>query len=380
MVTQNTGSRSNKNQKTPTDNIGVTATVDSQREKAENGIHLEFRIDWFQGTFDSKYLKKVHKIVSKFFSGEEFEETSLKDIYRNTTDQFQERCYGIRYFAKSYRHPSGVLSGVGHKLPGGIVDEGLAYIEFTGDVLLKIKQSQLRRLMRALRDMDGKFKCTRADLTLDDYSKSFEVEWVKAAYDKHWYTGFRDTGEYKEIGRCGNKGKQFSFGNRGSKGGGKRIVFYRKDLESNGEIDAYRIELSCYDHYAEQSFEQLCDTPYLSWGEVIGGWISGAVDFRKRKGEKDKNPGRRKRLDWWAALIDNFPRIKPSREYKKSDLESLKKWFVKQVSPSLAVFMCAMNDPKSEEPDGEFWKFFWDAVADGASRFRQKHYYLINSS
>ena len=364
---------------TPQDKIGVSATVGSQGEKPKEGGGIEFRVDWFQGTFESKHLEKVHKLVSKFFNGEEFEEATAEEVLKGATDQFKERCFGIRYFAKSYSHPSGALSGVGHKLPGGMVDESLAYIELTGDVLLKIKQSQFRKLMRALRDIDGKFKCTRDDLTLDDYDKSFQIEWVKEAYDRHWYTGFRDTGDYREFGRYGSKGKQFSIGNRGSKGGGKRMVFYDKDAESKGEIEAYRIELSCYDHYAQQSFEQLCDTPYLCWGEVIGGWISGAIDFRKRKGEKDKNPGRRKRLEWWASLIEKFPKMKPSREYKNSDLESLKEWFVKQVSPSVAVFMCAMNNPKSAEPDEEFWKFFWDAVADGASRFREKHYYLINS-
>ena len=351
-----------KSNKTPQDNIGVSATGSSQQEQPKKGGELEFRVDWFQGTFNSKYLAKVQKIVSVAFGGGEF----------------VERATGIRYFAKSYKHPSGAVSGVGQKIPGGLVNESLGYLELSGSVLMKIKQRRLRKLMRVLR-RKYQFKCTHNDLTIDDFGRSFLIEEVKQAYDENNFVGFRETGDYREIGRRGSKGKMMSFGRRGSAGGGKRIVFYDKCLESDGKIDSIRIELATYGIYAQQSFEQLCDLPYLCWGDLIGGWISGAIDFVERKGEKDKNPGRRKRLEWWANLVDRFPKLKPSREYKPDTLEKVKAWFVKQVAPSLAVLLYAMNNPESEDVDGEFWNFFWDAVYDGESRFREKHWYLINS-
>ena len=345
--------------KTPQDNIGVSATADKSGEKQ---LQLEFRVDWLQGTFPSRNLEKVHRFVTMAFGQGEFE----------------ERSFGVRYFAKSFRHPSGALSGVGHKIPGGYVDGSLAYLELSGDVLLRVKQSKLRKLMRVLRRKCG-FQPTRDDLTIDDFSKTFKIEWVKQAADDFHYVGFRNTVDYREIGRNGDGGKQISFGHRGSKGGGKRLLFYDKCAESDGKIDSHRIELSCYDHYAKQSFDQLCDLPYLCWGDLIGGWISGAIDFRKRQGEKDKNPGRRKRLRWWARLVKNFPQLKPSREYKPDSLDKLKAWFVKQVAPSVAVFIYAMHDSSLAEPDRDFWDFFWSAVVDGESRFRDKHHYLINS-
>ena len=344
--------------KTPQDSIGVIATEVQINTSVDCGLEvkpdLEFRVDWLQGTFNVKYLDKVHRLVSSFLGGGEFE----------------ERASGIRYFEKSYKHPAGAISGVGQKIPGGSVVKSWAYIELSGSVLENRKQSELRKLMRDLRDK-CKFKCTHNDLTIDDYGKSFTIQQVKEAYDKNYVVGFGDTGDYKELGRFGSKGCQFSVGNRGSKGGGKRMVFYDKFKESKGKIDSYRIELATYDVYAQQSFEQLCDLPFLCWGDLIGGWISGAIDFRMRKNEKDKNPGRRPRLLWWDMIIQALPKIKPSREYKSDSLHKLKSWFIKQVAPSLAIFIYVMKD--------DFWDFFWSCVYDGEARFREKHRYLINS-
>lgn len=344
--------------KTPQDNIGVSATVGQINtvvaQEAERQPQLEFRVDWFQGTFESKYLLKVQKITSTFLGGGEFE----------------ERSFGIRYFAKSFRHPSGAVSGVGQKIPGGSVNESLAYLELSGSVLEKFKQSRLRKLMRVLRDKFD-FKCTHSDLTIDDYGKSFLIEDVKQAYDDKNFVGFRNTGDYREIGRKGSEGKMMSFGRRGSAGGGKRIVFYDKSKESKGKIDSYRIELATYDVYAQQSFEQLCDLSYLSWGQLIGGWISGAVDFVQRNGDEDKNPGRRPRLVWWDRLVSCFCKLVPSRIYRSDSLDKLKAWVFNQVAPSLAVLKYVLKD--------DFWAFFWACIYYGESRFRDKHRYLINS-
>ena len=327
----------------------------SQREEPKEGVRLEYRVDWFQGTFNAEYLEKVRRIVSTGLGG----------------GNFEERMFGVRHFVKSYKHPTGAVIGVGQRLKNGVVNESLGYLELSGSVLLKIRQKRLRKIMRVLRKR-CKFKCTHLDLTIDDYGKSFLIKEVKRAYDEGKVIGFRDTGEHKELGRRGRKGEMMSFGKRGSAGGGKRIVFYNKSLESNGKIDSCRIELAAYRKYAQESFEQLCKLPYVCWGDVIGGWISGAIDFRDTKGENDKNPGRRKRLEWWAKLVDRFEKLKPSTIYKPDSLDKVKLWLQKQVAPSLAVLVYKMKGEK-------FWDYFWSLVYDGESRFKEKHWYLINS-
>ena len=357
--------------KTPTDIIGVSATGSSRGEGSSRGKgkpELEFKVDWLQGTFPSKYLSKAEKYVATFLGGREY--------------KFEEREKGTRTFQRSYLHPSGALSGLGRRIPKteGQIDEELAYMELSGEVVAKLKQRNLRRLMQAL-GRKCEFKATRIDLTIDDYGKSFSISQVHEAMLEHNYVGFRDTGEHKEIrhtessdkGIKKRKGEWVSFGNRGSSGSGKRSIFYDKCAESKGKIDSHRIELSCYDEYAKQSFKQLCELPYACWGEIIGGWISGSIDFRQRKDENDKNPGRRERLAWWARIVDSLPRIKPCREYKEPSLERLMTWFKKQVSSSLAVFAHCMDADNYKE----FWQFIVNCLVYGESRFNDKHRYLI---
>ena len=304
---------------------------------------LEFRVDWIQGTLHVEKLEKAQRIVVEILGErKEFAEEEAKEIEKKIeeenpkeTVEFEERPYGIRYFEKSYRHPSGVIAGEGHRKPGKMkLDENVAYLEIPGSVLSKMKQSKVRKLMCALQE-ECKFKSTRVDVAMDDYAKTFDVRTVARAKDKHHYKGFGKTGKHIKNGRNGSLGEMVTFGERGSRGGGKRMCYYDKSIESKGKIDAMRIELSCYKHYAEQIYKHLCAVEVGVWGELIGGWISGAIDFRRRRGEKDKNPGRRRRLGWWAKIVKGFAQIKPGRTYTPDSIEKVKACLVKQVAPSL---------------------------------------------
>ena len=371
--------------------------VEKKEEKKgkEEEPRLEFRVDWIQGTFPVEKLEKAKRIVVKILreiKREKFTEEEIKEIEKRIKEEnpkeiveFEERPYGIRYFEKSYRHPSGVIAGVGHKKPGKmLLDESVAYLEVPGSVLSTMSQSRVRKLMNALLK-ECKFKCTRVDVAIDDYTKTFDVRTVALAKDKHHYKGFGNTGQHIKNGRNGSLGEMVTFGNRGSRGGGKRICKYDKSIESKGKIDAMRIELSCYKHYALQLFEHLCAVEVIAWGELIGAWISGAIDFRRRQGEKDKNPGKRRRLGWWAKIVKGFAQIKPGREYTPDSIEKVKAWLVKQVAPSLAVMAHRMWGEAKEEDQlrefmyGEFVEFLLELLVNGESRFKDKHHYLINS-
>lgn len=331
--------------KTPSGKTGVT--------RAEKLVRI-YRIDWLQGTFPSRYFDKVIFFVTKFLDKGEFEELHK----------------GLRYFERAFRHSSGAILGLGKmNLVGGA---DLAYLELSGSVLGIYKQSRLRKLMRILRKKFN-FKCTRIDLCIDDFSRSLNIYQIKRATDKLHYVGFGDTVKFIEFGRKGSRGLSISFGRRGSSGGGKYLVIYDKGLESKGKIDSIRVELSCYDRYAVQSFDQFCDLPYLCWGDIILGWISGAIDFRRRKDKDDTDPGRRPRLPWWKKFVSDAVPLKPSFEYKPDSLERIKNWFHSQIAPSLCVLMNGLG----KEDVKNFWDFFWEVVIDGESRLKDKHRYLI---
>lgn len=313
-----------------------------------------YRIDWFQGTFPSRYFDKVISFTSKFLGKGEFEE-----LYK-----------GLRYFDRAFQHPSGAILGLGRSYKPDGAD--LAYLELSGSVLLPYKQSRLRKLMRVLRKKCH-FKCTRIDLCVDDFSRSLDIRQIKRATDKYHHVGFLDTVKFTEFGMKGSRGLSISFGRRGSSGGGKYLVIYDKGLESKGKIDSIRVELSCYDRYAVQSFDQLCDLPYLCWGDIILGWISGAIDFRRRRDKNDRDPSNRPRLPWWKKFVSNATPLKPSSVYKVDSLERIAVWLFHQVAPSLCTMMKGLNKRGSNS----FSDFFDELMKNGESRLREKHKYLI---
>ena len=358
MIAKNFGSE----EKTPSSKTGVIPTkcdaggsVETNDENVKVLPDLRFKVDWLQGTFHTKYLPDFIKRAEKLLGYGEFEE--------------QPR--GIKYYDRLFKHPSGVLIGVGRKTPRGFIDEDSSYLEIKGTALLPIKQTKLRKFMIYIKGKN--FKCTRPDICIDDYNKTFTIKEIDEIGDRRDYSGFGDTFRYIKDGSKGSKGHSVSFGRRGSRGGGKYLVFYDKSKESKGLIDSMRIELSGYDHYAIQIFESLCNLPFCEWGQLIKGWIVGAIDFMHRKHDNDKNPGRCERYEFWENIVDDAVEIKASKTYPHQDIERIQAWFKRQVAPSLVVLLEVLGKTDLQN----FWDFFWELIADGEARLRQKHRWLI---
>ena len=340
--------------KTPQGNTGVTPAQEGR---------FNCCVDWFQGTFNTKYLNKIVKLV----------ETALG------FGKFERSDRGIRFFDKSLRHPSGAVIGIGRK---SFSDKGfgsltkkvysdLGYLEMSGSVLAFLSQARLRKLLRFLRKK-CKYKCTRIDIAIDDMFKKLNLNSIKRAADNHHYTGFGNTPQWYEKGRKGRKGKGITFGKRGKAGGGKYMEFYDKSAESDGRIDAIRIELAAYKHYAIEIFEDLTDAPLDSWGDIIFGWINGSIDFRKRKDENDKDPGRRPRLRWWEKVMKEAVNIKPAVFRPPSCFQDVSDWLFHQVAPSLAMQFVGRS--KTGE---DFLDFILQLIKDGESRLQDRHHWMI---
>ena len=339
---------------TPLSNTGVTATNKSSETP------YQYRLDWIQGTFSSFYLPKVFKICKTVFSNFDF-------VKRN---------FGVGYFADSYIHPSGALIGQNFRsYSGDSNNSDICYLQLSGSTISKIKQSRLRKLIRFL-SRKCKFNFTRIDADIDDYSKTLDINKIKKAVDKNQYVGFRNTPNYREYGIKGSRGQSISFGHRGSRGSGKYIVIYDKFKESKGKIDCIRIEISFYNIFVEQFSQDIIESPFLLWGEIIKGWIIGSLDFRLRKNPKDKNPGRCPRLKFWDKIFNNSVELKPSRTYKNSTLDTLKSWVRYQVAPTISVLLNSF----CKYSESDFWDFFWELVYHGESRLKDKHLFIINSA
>ena len=347
---------------TPLDSIGVipteadfTSPVDESDELVEVLPNLYFKLDCFHCTFPTKYFNKVRKYLLILLGGGEFNFDAT-----------------VRHFEQGWRHPSGAVMAIGHMRETGLYEREIAYLDLSGSVLSQIKMTRFQKFIRILLKKYEPHP-SLVDLAIDDYNKTIDLDYVEQLCHDWQYVGFGNTFKVFHDGRKKSKGHTIQLGNRGKQGGGKRLKIYDKSKESKGVIDAIRLELSLSQHYAVDFFKQLCVVPVDSWHELWGASFNGSVDFIKRRGEEDKNPGRRERYGWWDLIVGDYAKFKPTREYKEQTIERMVNWFYKQVAPSLAVLMWIMSDE-------EFWVFFWHLVFEGESRFKEKHHWLIQSS
>ena len=344
---------------TPLDNIGViptegdfTSPVDEPVELLPN---LYFKLDCFHFTFPTKYFDKVQKYLLILLGGGEF--------------NFDET---VRHFQEGWRHPSGAVMAIGVMRETGLYQREIAYVDLSGSVLSQIKMTRFQKFIRIV---FKKYEPNPSliDLAVDDYNRTINLSYVERLCNDWQYVGFGNTFQAHHKGRNNSKGHTLELGNRGKQGGGKRLKIYDKNTESGGLINAIRIELSLSQHYAREFFLQLCKFPVECWSQLWKAALNGAINFIKRRGENDKNPGRRERYKFWDLIVGDSLEFKPSREYKEPTVERVVTWFYKQVAPSLAVLMWIMSDE-------EFWTFFWHLVFHGESRFKEKHHWLIQSS
>lgn len=318
---------------------------------------LTYCVDWFQGTFDTKYLENIKSLIKTLFGDY----------------SFTPRSFGIRFFCESSLHPSGVIVASGRRLVGGDVDKTLSYLELSATVLRTISDESLHRLFSYLLS-ETNFKPTRIDLTIDDFDRKLNIRTIKRQADKSNYLGFRGTSRFIESGRKGCDGLSISFGNRGSNGSGKRVVIYDKGIESNKVIDSIRIEVSFYQKYSIESFNDLANSSYQDWGFIIKSWISGSIDF-VNKSVNSKNTKRCKRFKWWDRIVGDSVKLKPISVYEVSSVKKIKNWFSSQIAPSLAILVQSLTKDES----GEFWDFFYSLINDGYSRFTDKHRFIVQN-
>ena len=339
---------------TPSDSIGVNSELKTQEESG-----LKCRVDWLAATFNVGYLDFVFSVVSAFLGGLPFE----------------NRGCGIRNFEQSYVHPTGVLIGVGRRIPFSSPDYSIAFVELQGEHLAPIPASRTRKLIKVLL---GKVDAniSRIDLTIDDYDKRIDVPEVRRAIRAGNFTGFRKrTFRYEELGAdVDDTGFMASLGRRGRSGSGKRWGIYEKDVESGGKIKSIRQELSLYGYRAQQAAHNLAYSPLVNWGEIMRSWICSSVDFRQRpEVDNHKALSNCPRLSWWEWFAEGTFKIEPDIPYKISTIEGKIK-FLKRIAPTIALVVNAIL--KKGSYDDLIYELF-ALCFDGEARFTKYHLHLL---
>lgn len=317
---------------------------------------IESVIDWLQGTFPESRFQEVSTSVSSALKG----------------DSFTERQFGTRFYERSFKSSFGAVIATNPRQGGKVQGRTDAYLELSGSCLAHCDFATLSSLFIQLRDLG--FRPSRLDLALDDFDKSYRPVDAFEAYSAGNVVGFRGTGNWIQSGPPDQLATTFSLGRRGKSGGGKFLQFYDKFLQSNGERDCIRAELSLYRDFAQQAFSILADAPVEFWPEIIVGYISGSCDFRDRS--CDLKTDRCPRLSFWHNLIGDYEKIKPFRAAVRKSFERAKRWIQKAVAPTLSMLCEAISIDSGSNLGWD--EFLLSSLFEGAGRLNDSHIAILN--
>ena len=190
------------------------------------------------------------------------------------------------------------------------------------------------------------FKATRVDLCFDDYEKIITPMEVSEFAKEGSYKGFRKHRPILEMKSNGEiVGDTLYFGTRGKNGGGKFVRFYRKDLESGGEVDSYRWEVEFSKDKANDIFFKLAMSfDITEFATNIAMFIGGAIDFVERGGRPDLD-----RLAFWEQILDSLGSASLRSPKSEQSIETAMEWVEVSVTPSLEKIRRAIGDDRYYE-------------------------------
>lgn len=303
----------------PESNTGAKLPPNSTQTRFVAGI------DWLSGTIHESRVDELKRVITGVF----------RDVF------IPDLLGSCGFYQRSWRSARGIVIGIEpYEAPGQNRQD--AYLSIPAALIRSLSLDDFYFVCRRLKD-DFKFRCSRIDFCLDDYSKKITPQRAYAAYKKGQVSGF-ERRRFIEGGSAPGQssGSTLELGRRGKNGSGKFLRMYEKWLESDGKIDAARIELELSQKRARKAFDDFCLYPVEEISDFISKVISGAVDFVQRSSEGRLRNS--KRVKWWSEFADDFGSIAYSIPVNQTCLEKKVAWFKKQVAPTFAQILNAIGD------------------------------------
>ena len=307
---------------TPTSNTGLNCLKHSDD-------HLTVRIDWLQ-------LSTLHQ------TSEDFQEM-LKYLEAIFCDQIvwnaDQPIYRGRRWDSSGASPRGIQ--VCFDFPKD-VEPGRGWVLLPGSLLAQICASTVHDVCQMM-SVAWCAVSRRLDVAVDDFTKPFNFRQI---YDEARAGNVARIHKSSVVYHASAKGKDGLEGESvvlGSSQSDKRVTFYNKFVESNGEIDSHRVEIRLRDSKADQVFQQL-----VAWNpeqfvneapQYLVGVVVGAVHFVDRSETTDQHIDRLPMLDWWADFVRRAGSgVKlAAKKPRPVSIERKVCWLLRDVAPSLAI-------------------------------------------
>jgi len=345
---------------TPTSNTG------SFSQNPKNNPKFSSRLDWLQGVFriDSELLPKFIDFLSSTFA----------DTFAPDSGSF--------FCGRSFGHHR--LSDRHARIAWNCVHD-FSYVDSNGDsigfyfadVFLMLPArflvgcpnfSALRDFILAL--ASHSFKPTRIDLAIDDYSKSLNWSHFDSAFDDGFAHGFQQVDLRTPKSKLKDCGFTYYMGSTGSD---KMHRFYDKSVESNGEIDAFRLEGQYKNGWAKSIFQCLLSASNeAEFHQRIVDCVCTPIDFYQITDDGEKIF-----LDWWVSFKELVKAGSASincGRLKKSIDDSIN-WVESSVETTLANIECFMS-----RVGVDFAEWLNDRLESGRRRLRSVHQNKIDAA
>ena len=277
-------------------------------------------VDWLSGTCTTS--------PASF----DFIKNEIANIFKDCWDSEDNPKFSGRKFNHSLRSPKGGWVAWNY-LEDGCVDW---WISISATMLRSAPTYLFRRFLKFLHEMN--FNLTRIDLTIDDYTKSLLPDMFKQAIKSGHHHRFKKASGFCDISPHDehDTGWTIYLGKSGQWRSDKVYRFYNKAVESNREVDAYRLEGQFTKGYCKGIMNHLVncqtDKQYL---DMVANICVNGIDFYK--GTKCRDDF--ERLDWWDMFRNKVfaTELEVSAGSVKSTLDRTMKWIEKSVERSLAT-------------------------------------------
>jgi DNA relaxase NicK len=225
---------------------------------------------------------------------------------------------------------------------------------------------QFRNFLCFLGDLG--FKPSRIDLAIDDYTKSLAWQSFDDARKAGYARGFIKARLTSSFGDKLGDGFTYYMGSTGSD---KLYRFYDKFVESNGEIDAYRLEGQYRDDWCKSIWALLVQSASDSdqdFHRTIVNCVCSPINF------VDENDVP---LQWWSDFKHSvkFEGINLTCGRVKTSIQKSIDWVEKSVETSLA-----MIEDFCDRTTTDFGEWLTKRLESGRSRLRSVHKNRVNSA
>jgi hypothetical protein len=322
---------------------------------------FETTVDWLQGSVTLDTFEDFILNLCEFF--DDVPVWSLGQSYSVGQRKYANHCRSARGLIFAWDSPE--------------VDEPIRlWVSFRGSLLSQLSPENRQFLFLFLSEYS--FECTRVDFALDDFNRLIKPSQLHKAIANHNFFNYDKataiSGSDRRDPHYSDGNFTFYFGSRQSSRFGR---IYDKRAESEGQIEAVRLELEVKHKLARSYFQELlpsCNPNFVGedspFSILCRSFVLGAFDFRDRSkgfGSRLKCPP----LPWWQKFVDRCEvdpiRLSPGRV--RPSLEVKREWHRRQVAKSLAIFQAV-------DPAG-FQSYVGELVSDGTYRLTKADRALV---